>query len=85
MKYEKLCGGVENHCEKNQVKAHNKWNVSVVDVEGVLTSQFHRNLIDDIFDQVQALLEESPQQQQRSGIMTQVGSPPALPGSQKQN
>ena len=42
MKYEKICCGVENHCEKNQVKAHNKWNVSFVDVEGVLTSQLHR-------------------------------------------
>ena len=27
---------------KDQVKAHNKWNVSVVDVEDVRTSQLHR-------------------------------------------
>jgi hypothetical protein len=44
------------------------------------------NRITDIFDQFQALLAESlQQQQQRSGIMTQINSPPALPGSQKQN
>jgi hypothetical protein len=42
MKYEKICCEVENHGEKNKVKAHSKWNISVANVEGVCTSKLDR-------------------------------------------